>query len=180
MAHPWHDLSAGASPPEEISVVVEIPKGSRNKYELDKVTGLFRLDRVLHSAVHYPGDYGFIPRTLSLDGDPCDVLVLVLEPSFPGCRIDVRPIGVLRMLDRGEPDEKIVAVPIADPLQRGMFDIADVPAHLLRVIEHFFQIYKELEGGHVDIIGWEQSVEAFKSVSASIERYAEEHRLAAE
>ncbi len=176
--HPWHDLPPGPHPPEEVTVVVEIPQGSRNKYELDKPTGLFRLDRVLHSAVQYPGDYGFIPRTLSLDGDPCDALVLVMEPSFPGCRIDARPIGVLRMLDRGEPDEKIVVVPSADPLQRGLFDIADVPAHLLRVIEHFFKIYKELEGGQVDIIGWEQSIAAFRSISASIDRYASEHRPA--
>ncbi len=176
--HAWHDLAPGPRPPEEVTVVVEIPQGSRNKYELDKPTGLFRLDRVLHSAVHYPGDYGFIPRTLSLDGHPCDALVLVMEPSFPGCRIDVRPIGVLRMLDRGEPDEKIVAVPIADPLQRGMFDIADVPAHLLRVIEHFFQIYKELEGGHVEIIGWEKSLAAFETITRSIERYHEAHAAA--
>ncbi len=177
--HPWHDLSPGPHPPEQITVVVEIPQGSRNKYELDKPTGLFRLDRVLHSAVHYPGDCGFIPRTLSLDGDPCDVLVLVQEASFPGCRIDVRPIGVLRMLDRGEPDEKIVAVPIADPLQQAMFDIADVPGHLLKVIEHFFEIYKELEGGQVEIIGWEKSLAAFETITRSLERYLEAYPAAA-
>ena len=173
--HAWHDLAPGPHPPEEITVVVEIPQGSRNKYELDKGTGLFKLDRVLHSAVHYPGDYGFIPRTLSLDGDPCDALVLVAEPSFPGCRIDARPIGVLRMLDQGEPDEKIVVVPSADPLQSGYFDIADVPAHLLRIIEHFFRTYKELEGGEVEIRGWEQSIAAFAAISRSLERYARQY-----
>src|SRR3954465_13623063 len=126
MIHLWRDLSPGRNPPEEVTAVIEIPSGSRNKYELDKATGLMKLDRVLFSAVHYPGDYGFIPRTLHEDGDPLGVLVLVKEQTFPGCPIDVRPIGVLKMLDRGEPDVKILGVPLHDPFQREHFDIADI------------------------------------------------------
>lgn len=169
--HPWHDLPAGLNPPEEITAIVEIPGGSRNKYELDKETGLFRLDRVLYSAVHYPGDYGFIPRTLSEDGDPCDVLVLIREPTFVGCMISVRPIGMLRMEDRGEPDEKIIGVPAQDPFQNEFFDIADIPQHGLKEIEHFFQIYKDLEGKRVNLLGWEKSDVAMREITAAMRRY---------
>jgi len=113
--NPWHDLPAGIHPPEQVTAMIEIPSGSRNKYELDKQSGLIRLDRVLYSSMHYPGDYGFIPRTLHEDGDPLDILVRINEPTFPGCQIDCRPLGVLKMLDRGEPDDKILAVPCHDP-----------------------------------------------------------------
>jgi len=157
--------------------VIEIPSGSRNKYELDKDSGLFRLDRVLYSAVHYPGDYGFIPRTLHEDGDPCDVLVLVNEPTFPGCQIDVRPIGVLMMLDRGEPDDKILAVPSNDPYYAEYFDIADIPQHYLKEVEHFFHIYKDLEGRRVQTVGWEKSEKALRVITDSIARYADMYLL---
>jgi inorganic pyrophosphatase len=169
--HLWHDLTPGRHPPDDVRVIVEIPGGSRNKYELDKPSGMIRLDRVLYSAVHYPGDYGFIPRTLAEDGDPADVLVLLKEPTFPGCELDVRPLGVLRMRDRGIPDEKILAVPSHDPLQAEYFDIADVPQHLLIEVEHFFQTYKDLEGKRVEILGWEKSEVAMESVLAAIARY---------
>jgi len=169
----WRDLSPGKHPPEDVTAVIEIPFGSRNKYELDKETGLIRLDRVLYSAVHYPGDYGFIPRTLHEDGDPLDVLVLVKEETFPGCMIDVRPIGVLRMLDKGEPDDKILAVPVSDPYHQEWFDIADIPQHTLREVEHFFQSYKDLEGKRVQINGWGKSTEAAQVIMDSIRRYDE-------
>jgi inorganic pyrophosphatase len=175
--HPWRDLPPGRHPPEEVTAVIEIPSGSRNKYELDKDSGLFRLDRVLYSAVHYPGDYGFIPRTLHEDGDPCDVLVLVNEPTFPGCQIDVRPIGVLMMLDRGEPDDKILAVPSNDPYYSEYFDIADIPQHYLREVEHFFRIYKDLEGRRVQTVGWEKSEKAMRVIKDSIARYADVYLL---
>src|SRR5262249_45720665 len=167
----WRDLAPGRSAPEEVTAVVEIPFGSRNKYELDKVTGLMKLDRVLYSSVHYPGDYGFIPRTLHEDGDPLDVLVLVKEPTFPGCMIDVRPIGVLRMLDRGEPDDKILAAPLHDPYYEEFFDIADIPQHVLKEVEYFFLTYKDLEGKRVQIKGWEKSERAMKVIVESISRY---------
>ena len=154
-----------------MTALIEIPRGSRNKYELDKESGLMRLDRVLYSAVHYPGDYGFIPRTLAEDNDPCDILVLVNEPTFPGCQIDARPIGVLRMLDRGDPDDKILAVPSNDPFYHEYFDIADIPQHYLKEVEHFFAIYKDLEGRRVQTVGWEKSEVAMSLILESIERY---------
>jgi inorganic pyrophosphatase len=175
MIHPWKDLPPGRTPPEVITAVVEIPRGSRNKYELDKDSGLFRLDRVLYSAVHYPGDYGLIPRTLHLDNDPLDVLVMMKEPTFTGCLIDVRPVGVLKMLDKGEPDDKILAVPCDDPAHGEYFDIADLPQHYLREIEHFFAIYKDLEGKRVEILGWEKSDVAMQVVEESIDRYTQRY-----
>jgi len=175
MINLWHDLAPGRNAPEELTAVIEIPFGSRNKYELDKETGLIRLDRVLYSAVHYPGDYGFIPRTLHEDGDPLDVLVLVKEETFPGCLIDVRALGVLRMLDRGEPDDKILAVPLHDPYHQEWFDIADIPQHQLREVEHFFHSYKDLEGKRVQIVGWEKSDRAMKVIQESIGRYDAEY-----
>ena len=171
MMNLWRDLSPGSNPPEIITAVVEIPAGSRNKYELDKESGLIRLDRVLYSAVHYPGDYGFIPRTLAEDGDPCDVLVLLNEPTFPGCQIDARPIGVLRMLDRGEPDDKILAVPCHDPFYGEYFDIADIPQHYLREVEHFFGIYKDLEGKRMEVLGWEKSEVAAQAIVDAMRLY---------
>jgi inorganic pyrophosphatase len=173
--HPWRDLPPGRHPPEEVTALIEIPSGSRNKYELDKDSGLMRLDRVLYSAVHYPGDYGFIPRTLHEDGDPCDILVLVNEPTFPGCQIDARPIGVLMMRDRGEPDDKILAVPSNDPYYAEYFDIADIPQHYLKEVEHFFHIYKDLEGRRVQTVGWEKSDKAMRVIVDSITRYAESY-----
>ena len=171
MLHPWHDLPAGEHPPERVTTVVEIPTGSRNKYELDKASGMLRLDRVLYSAVHYPGDYGFIPRTLHDDGDPLDMLVHVNEPTFPGCQIEVRPIGVLRLLDRGEPDDKILGVPVSDPYHEEYYDIADLPAHYLKEVEHFFAIYKDLEGKRMQTMGWGKSEEAMQIISRSIAKY---------
>jgi inorganic pyrophosphatase len=173
--HPWRDLTPGKHPPEIVTAVIEIPRGSRNKYELDKDSGLFRLDRVLYSAVHYPGDYGLIPRTLHEDNDPLDVLVMIKEPTFTGCLIDVRPVGVLRMLDKGEPDDKILAVPCDDPAHGEYFDIADLPSHYLKEIEHFFAIYKDLEGKRVEIAGWGKSEDAMQVITESIDRYAAQY-----
>lgn len=172
MIHPWRDLPPGPHPPEAVTAVIEIPRGSRNKYELDKDSGLFKLDRVLYSAVHYPGDYGFIPRTLHEDNDPLDIIVRIDEPTFPGCQIEARPIGVLKLLDRGEPDDKILAVPAHDPLHHEYYDIADLPSHYLAEIEHFFQIYKDLEGKRMQIVGWEKSEVAMQVIMESIARYA--------
>ncbi len=175
MINAWRDLAPGHHPPDVVTAVVEIPSGSRNKYELDKESGLIRLDRVLYSAVHYPGDYGFIPRTLAEDNDPCDVLVLLNEPTFPGCQIDVRPIGVLKMLDRGDPDDKVLAVPSNDPFYGEYFDIADIPQHYLKEVEHFFRIYKDLEGKRVQTVGWGKSDVAMQVIMESIARYTEKY-----
>jgi inorganic pyrophosphatase len=170
--HPWRDLSPGKAPPELVTAVIEIPARTRNKYELDKESGLFRLDRVLYSAVQYPGDYGLIPRTLHEDNDPLDVLVYIDEPTFTGCLIDVRPIGVLKMLDLGEPDDKILAVAVNDPLVKDYHDISDLPGHYLREVGHFFGIYKDLEGKRAEIVGWEDAESARRVITDSIERYA--------
>ena len=173
MMHPLHDQPTGPNPPHELTAFVEIPRGSRNKYELDKETGLLRLDRILYAAVHYPGDYGFLPRTLGDDGDPLDVLVMTTEPTFPGCLITVRPIGVFLMEDEKGGDEKILSVPVADPLRREIRELSHVPPHYLDEVHHFFSVYKDLEGKRVRTVGWEGRGAAERLVQDAIERYAE-------
>jgi inorganic pyrophosphatase len=170
--HPWHDLSPGDKIPGELQVFIEIPQGSRNKYELDKVSGLIKFDRLLYSSVHYPGDYGFIPRTLADDDDPLDVVVITSEPTFPGCLMHVRPIGVFEMRDDKGLDEKILAVPLADPLRSAYFSLKDVRAHYLREVEHFFAVYKELEGKKTEILGWNDVERAHAIILGSLDRYA--------
>ncbi len=147
-------LPIGEHAPSRVNAVIEIPRDSVNKYEYDKVLHVFKLDRTLFSPVHYPGDYGFVPSTLGHDGDPLDVLVLVEAPSFPGCVMEVRPIGVLKMVDQGKKDEKILAVAESDPVYRQVEDASQVPPHLLREIEHFFSIYKYLEDKRTEMAGW--------------------------
>ena len=146
----------------DIEAVVEIPKGSRNKYEFDHTTGSIRLDRVLYSSVHYPTDYGFIPGTTSADGDPLDVLIIVEEPTFPGCRVRIRPIGVLLMRDEKGLDEKILAVPLADPRFDGIQDLAEIHGHWLAEIRNFFATYKMLEGKETHVEGWKGAREAWE------------------
>ena len=155
---------------ENINVFVEIAKGSQNKYEYEK-EGYFKLDRVLFSPLHYPGDYGFVPQTLALDGDPLDALVLMQIPTFPGCVIKARPIGVLKMIDSGDEDHKILCVPVKDPRMSDFHDIKDINQHVLKEIAHFFQVYKELEGKKVEIKGWEDMKTAKKIIRESIDRY---------
>jgi inorganic pyrophosphatase len=147
-------LPIGKDAPNRVNVVIEIPRDSVNKYEYDKQLQVFRLDRTLFSPVHYPGDYGFIPQTLGLDGDALDALVLVEASTFPGCFMEVRPIGVLRMIDQGRKDEKILCVAESDPLYREIHDCDQVFPHQLREIEHFFAIYKNLEGKKTELAGW--------------------------
>jgi inorganic pyrophosphatase len=168
---PWHDLSAGPAPPDELNVIVEIPRGSRNKYELDKESGLFRFDRLLYSSVHYPGDYGFVPQTLADDDDPLDVVIMMTEPTFTGCLVVVRPIGVFEMADEKGGDEKILAVPVRNPLFDEMHSLADVPSHFLREVEHFFTIYKDLEGVRANVVGWKDRATANRMIMAACSRY---------
>jgi inorganic pyrophosphatase len=167
-------LPIGNGAPNEVNAVIEIPRGTTNKYEYDKQLHVFRLDRNLHSPVHYPGDYGFIPSTLSLDGDPLDVLVLVDAPSFPGCVMCVRPIGVLRMIDQGREDEKILAVGISNPVLRDVQDYQELYPHLVLEIEHFFTVYKELEAKTTKMLGWQNAERARAVVSESAERFVEQ------
>ena len=146
--------------PAIVEVIIEIPRGSRNKYEIDHTTGLVHLDRVLYSSVHYPADYGFIPGTRAADGDPLDALVIVQEPTFPGCHMKIRPIGVLLMRDEKGIDEKILGVPVADPRFDGINDISDLQKHWLLEIDNFFNIYKTLEGKESSVEGWKGAEEA--------------------
>jgi inorganic pyrophosphatase len=165
--------SAKNKEPMTITVMVEIPKGSRNKYEYDKEKKMLRFDRMLFSSVHYPSDYGFIPDTLAQDGDPLDALVLVWEPTFPGCIIEAKPVGLFRMRDEKGPDEKILCVPLADPLWNHIERLSDVPPHLLKEIQNFFSIYKELEEKKIGVEGWEDRESAIKIIKESYRRYQE-------
>lgn len=173
MLNPWHDLKPGAHPPDQVTAIIEIPAKSRNKYELCKDTGLLRLDRVLYSAVHYPGDYGFIPQTLAEDGDPLDILVMVNEPTFSGCLIEARIVGIFKMRDKGANDYKVLAVPNKDPLFADLKKLGDVPAHFLREVEHFFSTYKHLEGVTVEPLGWASQEDGSAEVRGAVERFRE-------
>jgi inorganic pyrophosphatase len=164
-------LPTGEGAPDEVNAVIEIPRGQTNKYEYDKQLHVFRLDRNLYSPVHYPGDYGFVPSTLSDDGDPLDVLVLVDAPSFTSCVMTVRPIGFLEMVDQGKGDEKVLAVGINNPIYKGVHGYDELYPHLLLEIEHFFSIYKELEAKTTRIIGWQDAGRARKIISECQERY---------
>ena len=154
-------------------VLIEIPRGSRNKYEYDFDLKRMRFDRMLFSSMMYPADYGFIPETLALDGDPLDVLVLITEPTFPGCVIEVKPIGVFHMADDKGPDEKIICVPVSDPIWNNLNDLSDMNPHLVKEIEHFFQVYKDLENKQVDVEGWGDVNEARDIISKCVNRFQE-------
>ncbi|MCK0161755.1 inorganic diphosphatase [Allomuricauda sp. F6463D] len=152
-------------------VLVEIPKGSRNKYEYDFTLNKIRFDRTLFSSMMYPGDYGFIPETLALDGDPLDVLVLCTEPTYPMVVVEVKPVGVFHMTDEKGPDEKIICVPVSDPIWSKRDDISELNPHRLKEIEHFFQVYKDLEEKKVDTGGWGDVNEAVSIYHECVKRY---------
>jgi inorganic pyrophosphatase len=170
----WHDLSSGPDLPDVVHAVIEVPKGNRNKYEYSKKAGVIKLDRVLYSPVVYPGDYGFIPRTLFEDGDPTDILVMINEATFPGCVIEARPIGMFKMIDNKEKDYKVLAVPATDPNFDGYKDMSDIPAHFPKEVEHFFLTYKHLQGVEVETGGWVGAAQAKKTIEASRQRYMDE------
>jgi inorganic pyrophosphatase len=152
-------------------VLIEIPKGSRNKYEYDPEKRMVRYDRMIFSSMHYPSDYGFIPETLAQDGDPLDVLVLVSEPTFPGCLIKVRPIGVFNMTDEKGPDAKVLCVPVSDPIWNKLFRLSEVNVHLKKEIEHFFLVYKDLEQKKVSVEGWEDETRAREVYQECVQRF---------
>ena len=166
-----YDLDPGQQCPEIVRMIVEIPKNSSNKYEFDGKLGVFRLDRTLYSPMHYPGDYGFIPGTLAEDGDPIDVLVATDEPTFPGCMMEVRPLGVLDMVDENGRDQKILAVPDRNPRYDQIHTVDQIFPHVRREVEHFFTIYKELEGKKTEIRGWRGPKEARVTIQDSRRRY---------
>ena len=167
----WQNIPSGPKIPDIVNVIVEIPKGSQNKYEYDKKTDMIRLDRVLFSPIFYVGDDGMIPQTMSEDGDPLDVLVLVTNPTYPGILIEARPIAILKMSDGSRTDNKVLCVAKNDPRYSSYKDMKDVEKHTLKEISHFFQIYKDLEGKKVQVIGWENANKAKKVILTAIRSY---------
>ncbi|KAJ1691555.1 hypothetical protein LUZ63_015710 [Rhynchospora breviuscula] len=172
-AHPWHDLEIGPGAPAIFNVVVEITKGSKVKYELDKKTGLIMVDRVLYSSVVYPHNYGFIPRTLCEDGDPMDVLVLMQEPVIPGCFLRAKPIGLMPMIDQGEKDDKIIAVCADDPEFRHINNLSELSPHRLNEIRRFFEDYKKNENKEVAVNEFLPASDAQEAIQKSMDIYAE-------
>ncbi len=167
----WHDISPEEITPDRFTAVIEIPKGSSCKYELDKRSGLLRLDRVLYTATHYPANYGFIPRTYADDGDPLDVLVLCAEQIFPLTLVEVYPIGVMRMIDGGKIDDKIIAIPLSDPTYKGIRSINELPRHIFDEIMHFFTVYKQLENKQTAVKELYDYKDAIEIVREAIESY---------
>ena len=167
----WHDIDPSEITPNDFSAIIEIPKGSSCKYELDKKTGLCRLDRVLYTATHYPANYGFIPRTYADDGDPLDVLVLCDAPIYPMTLVRAYPIGAMRMIDGGKLDDKIIALPFSDPTYRGIKSIHDLPSHIFDEIMHFFTVYKQLENKQTAVKELYDKREAEEIVAECIKLY---------
>ena len=176
MIHPWHDVSVGDGLPSEFVSVIEILKGSKVKYELDKKTGLLRVDRVLYSAVYYPANYGFIPLTYAEDDDPLDVLVLCQEPVDPLTLVTARAIGVMTMIDGGKPDHKILSVAVDDPEYNGFQEANELPPHRLTMLRRFFQDYKQLEGKAVEVDEIQPAAAALPIIEDSLERYTVKRR----
>ena len=168
----WHDIDSSRITPESFLVVIEIPKGSKAKYELDKQTGLLKLDRILHTSTHYPANYGFIPRTYADDLDPLDVLVLCSETIYPMTLIKCYPIGVISMIDNGRYDEKIIAIPFSDPTYNSYTDISQLPKHLFDEMSHFFTVYKALENKETAVDEVKGVAEAVEIIQNAIESYA--------
>ncbi len=169
----WHEISSGKNLPEIINVIVEIPKGSKNKYEIDKETGLIKLDRAMKTAQDYPFDYGFVPQTLWEDGDALDVILLTTNPLFPGILVEARPVAVIHMIDGGEGDDKVIAVPKNDPRWEGVKDLEDINPHTVKEIQHFLETYKTIEGKSVVINGIEGCEAAHAAVIKSLALYQE-------
>lgn len=173
MSNIWHSMSPKRISSEDFIAVIEISKGSKKKYELDKETGLIILDRILHTSTHYPANYGFIPRTYGDDGDPLDVLVLCSEPLEPLTMVRCYPIGVITMLDCGKVDEKIIAIPFNDPNYNNYKDISDLPPHIFEEMTHFFTVYKTLEGKDTVVDEATNRENAVKVIDKCIEHYIE-------
>ena len=174
---PWENVPIGDKAPEVINVIIEIPKGSQNKYEFDEKLGIFKLDRVIYGSYHYPLDYGFIPGTRSEDGDHLDALVIGGDPLFTGCLTEVRPIGLLGMIDGGEPDAKVLAVQANDPRYSAIKDVKDIEAsnpHLLKEIVNFFETYKTLEKKETKITGWSDAATAKEEIKKAQAVYEKE------
>ncbi len=171
----WHEISYGEKTPETVNVIVEINRGSKNKYEIDKQTGLIRLDRAMKTAQDYPFDYGFVPRTLWEDDDPLDVILLTTYALQPGILVRARVVGVMRMIDGGEGDDKIIAVPEDDPRWEDVRDLDDINSHTLKEMQHFFETYKKIDDKVVEVTGFEDCRAARRAVEKGIHLYEEKY-----
>lgn len=169
----WHDISPKRISQNDFMAVIEIEKGSKCKYELDKETGVLKLDRILYTSTHYPANYGFIPRTYADDLDPLDVLVLCSESLYPMTTVHCYPIGVISMIDNGRSDEKIIAIPFNDPTYNGYTDISQIPKHIFDEMSHFFKVYKELEGKETAVHEVRGAEEAREIIGRAIDGYIE-------
>lgn len=176
MNHPWHDLTPGEHIPKEFQAVIEIPLGSSVKYELDKPSGLIRMDRVLYSAVYYPANYGFIPQTLAEDHDPLDVLVLCQESVAPLTILNARTIGLMTMIDSGAKDHKVIAVATADPEFNSYHDVSELPPHKIAMVRRFFQDYKQLEGKVVEVDQMQSAADAYPIIEEALHEYTKRRR----
>ena len=172
--HPWHEVSIGENPPEVVNALIEIPRGSRAKYEIDKQSGLIKLDRVIYASMYYPLNYGFIPQTMGEDHDPLDIVVLTQVSVVPLCLIPSKVIGVMQMVDRGEADDKIIAVAQQDPSVNHIEDTSDLPDHLRAELKHFFENYKSLENRKVVVDEFLPKDQAHKIIEASIHYYRQQ------
>jgi inorganic pyrophosphatase len=171
--HPWHEVSTGENPPYNVNAIIEIPRGSRAKYEIDKASGLIKLDRVIYASMYYPLNYGFIPQTLGDDHDPLDIVVLTQVTVVPRCLISAKVIGVMQMIDHGEADDKIIAVAQTDQSVSHISDVADLPQHLVEELRHFFENYKTLEKKKVVVDEFKPREEAYRIIDKGIRLYNE-------
>lgn len=171
----FHDILPGKVIPKEINVIIEIPKGSKNKYEIDKASGLIALDRALHTAQDYPFDYGFMPQTLWDDGDALDVVLLTTYPLFPGVLVAARPVAIMHMTDSGEGDDKVIAVPVHDPRWDDIKDLKHINKHTLKELEHFFMTYKKIQGKEVGVTGFSGARAAYAAVLKGIKLYKKKY-----
>ncbi len=169
----WYDIEPGTK--EVMNVIVEINRGSKNKYEIDKKTGLIALDRVMHTSQDFPFDYGFVPRSLWYDNDPLDVIILTTYPLLPGILVHVRPVAIMNMIDSGEGDDKIIAVPVDDPRFDNIKDLADVNPHTLKEIEHFYSTYKKLQDKEVSVTGFKGKLEAEAAFAEGLKLYNDKY-----
>lgn len=172
----WHDIPSGDKTPDEVNVIVEISKGSKNKYEIDKETGIIALDRVAHTAQDFPFDYGFVPQTLWDDDDALDVVILTTHPLNSGVLVRVRPVAIMRMIDDGDSDDKIIAVPVNDPRWDEVQDLSDINKHTIKEMEHFYSTYKKIQKKDVQVTGFEGKDAAQDALKRSLGLYKEKYR----
>ncbi|MBI2439028.1 MAG: inorganic diphosphatase [Candidatus Moranbacteria bacterium] len=171
----WHEISAGDDVPNVVNVIVECPKGTKNKYEIDKETGLIKLDRAMKTSQDYPFDYGFVPQSLWEDNDPLDVALLTTYPLAPGILVEARPVGIMNMIDCGEGDDKIIAVPKDDPRFDDIIDLDDINKHTLKEIRHFFETYKTIDGKKVVVKGFKKKAQALLAIKKGLQMYSKKY-----